>query len=56
LIAVEIVPASGTAPVDQFVPVIQSELVAPVHTACAAADRGNKADNAAIETLISSRR
>jgi hypothetical protein len=48
-------PATGSVPVDQLVAVIQSELVAPVH-AWAAADRGNNADNAATDTLISSRR
>jgi hypothetical protein len=49
-------PAPGSVPVDQLVAVIQSELVAPVHACCAAADRGNNADNAATDALASSRR
>ncbi|WP_193760363.1 hypothetical protein [Bradyrhizobium yuanmingense] len=50
-----VLPATGTVPLSQFEPVIQSLLVAPVQF-CAAADRGTNAESATNETPISSRR
>lgn len=48
-------PATGAPPPDQFPPVVQSLLTAPVQV-CAAAERGDSAASAAAETLINSRR
>ncbi|WP_454634705.1 hypothetical protein [Bradyrhizobium cenepequi] len=50
-----VVPPDGAVPLLQFDPTVQSVLVVPVHC-WAAADRGNSADNAATEALISNTR